>query len=71
MIAVDPSGLHSRQMTDDIAQSILGGILREKDENGRALRYPGLRLFETRKKNLEKGIPVIDSVWSRVLSLLD
>ena len=71
MIAVDPSGLHSRQKTDDIAQSILGGILREKDENGRALRYPGLRLFETRKENLEKGIPVIDSVWSRVLSLLD
>jgi 3-dehydro-L-gulonate 2-dehydrogenase len=36
---------------------------------GGAVRYPGERTLETRKRNLEEGIPVEPSIWNQVRGL--
>lgn len=69
MIAADPSLLHSQGTVDSITASVLEGITSASGIDGRHLRYPGQRLAAARKENLEHGIPVIDSVWERILAL--
>ena len=37
--------------------------------SGERVRYPGERTLETRKRNLEEGIPVEPAIWEQVLAL--
>lgn len=39
------------------------------NEGSGTLAYPGERVLQTRKENLEKGIPVNSEVWSKILAL--
>uniref|UniRef100_UPI0035931F35 hypothetical protein n=1 Tax=Pricia sp. TaxID=2268138 RepID=UPI0035931F35 len=41
----------------------------EPMEKGGQTYYPGERTLQTRKKNLEEGIPVSTAVWEKVLKL--
>ncbi len=38
-------------------------------EEGRAVYYPGYNMMRTRRENLEKGVPVEESVWEAVRKL--
>ena len=38
-------------------------------DSARPVYYPGLNMMRTRQENLEKGIPVEESVWETVLKL--
>ena len=38
-------------------------------KEGESIYYPGERTLKTRVENLEKGIPVIDSVWEKVCGM--
>lgn len=51
-----------QEIIDDYLQSV------PQDERTR-ISYPGQRVIETRIKNLEAGIPVLNEVWEQVLSL--
>ena len=69
-IAFDLSKTHNYS---SIANRIEAIILDYKDSipesPGKKISYPGEHVLETRKKNLEEGIPVVKKVWDEVLSL--
>jgi len=51
----------SARVADEIIESI-----RQYSADGGGVRYPGERTLETRRRNLEEGIPVEPSVWEQV-----
>lgn len=70
MIAIDPSKMNSTEKTDDIATRIAEDINSSIPvTDGNRVFYPGEIEWNTRKENLEKGIPVIDEVWEKIKSL--
>jgi 3-dehydro-L-gulonate 2-dehydrogenase len=61
-IAINPI-----QFNDSAINDILAYTKSSAPENeGGAIRYPGEGTLLTRKKNLEKGIPVIEEIWEKV-----
>lgn len=63
-IAIDPSCLHSQEEADRIVNSVLGSVASTSGQ-----RYPGQRLWKTRRENMEMGIQVEETVWNTILSL--
>ena len=69
-IAFDLSKTHNyssiarkiEEIINDYKQSI-------PDSPGNEITYPGEHVLETRKRNLEEGIPVLKKVWDEVLGL--
>jgi 3-dehydro-L-gulonate 2-dehydrogenase len=66
-IAFQPKHLHNYASI----QSVLDGIVKDYHASSRVspdkrISYPGENVLETRKKNLEKGIPVIPKVWDEI-----
>ena len=35
------------------------------------LSYPGKRIVETKKKNLEFGIPIDEEIWQKLITIVD
>jgi 3-dehydro-L-gulonate 2-dehydrogenase len=65
-IAIDLSKLGEQS----IIQKIISDYLQSIPMNDKTkITYPGQRVIETRKINKEKGIPVLNDVWERVLQL--
>lgn len=69
-IAIDPSHMHTAQITDDIIETVITDIktATPTTEDGK-IYYPGEIAAMTRAENLEKGIPVLDEVWRTITSL--
>ena len=69
-IAIDPSKFNIPEITDEIINNTLkdikGSIL---EDSATLILYPGERVIITRKENLEKGIPVDESIWNKIISL--
>ena len=70
MIAIDPTKFNTVEQTDAIAQQIIDDLKASEPvkEDGSVL-FPGERSFQTRKENLELGIPVIEEVWETVQNM--
>lgn len=69
-IAIDPSKFNTSDITDSMIDNVLddvGSSIPEKD--GGKISYPGQRVIETRKSNLENGIPVNESIWQQIISM--
>lgn len=69
-IAIDP---HAFQQTDNsasIADQIIEHLQSPASAVRENVRYPGQRVLQTRKENLEKGIPVEPAIWREVLDFL-
>ncbi|HKC66146.1 MAG TPA: 3-dehydro-L-gulonate 2-dehydrogenase [Pyrinomonadaceae bacterium] len=62
--ALDQDG-YAEHLADQIIES-----LQTPPTNGGHIRYPGEKTLQTRKENMEKGIPVEEAVWDEVRSLL-
>lgn len=70
LIAIDPSHLNTKAVTDSIIETVLNDIKTSTPTNeNQKIYYPGEREFNTRNENLANGIPVIDEVWQTLLSL--
>ena len=69
-VAVDPSRMNTAEFMDTLIHETLDYIKESEPatEKGEIL-YPGERTYRTRLKNMEEGIPVIDAVWDKILSL--
>jgi 3-dehydro-L-gulonate 2-dehydrogenase len=69
-IAIDLKKLQHFQSIESIIDGIINDYQQSVpfDKNG-AITYPGERVLQTRKHNLEFGIPVQESVWERILLL--
>jgi 3-dehydro-L-gulonate 2-dehydrogenase len=50
------------EIIDDVKASV-------QDENQSAIRFPGERVVETRKENLDNGIPVLKKIWKKIVDL--
>ncbi len=70
MIAIDPGKFNDSETTDGIVHALIENIKSSEPLKGGApVRYPGERDVKVRKENMEKGIPVNDEVWAKILSL--
>lgn len=70
MIAIDPSKANEKETTDSIVERIVADIKSSEPVNeGGEVFYPGEIELNTRKDNMENGIPVIDEVWEKINSL--
>lgn len=71
MIAIDPSKANTPEVTDSIVNKIIADIKSSDPvKEGGEVFYPGEIELNTRKDNLENGIPVIDEVWDKINSLV-
>jgi 3-dehydro-L-gulonate 2-dehydrogenase len=66
-IAVNPSSLGEIDL-DSIADRVVES-LHEPSPDGSHPRYPGERAFDTRRRNLQHGIPVDPEIWKKVQAL--
>jgi len=70
MIAIDPSKFNTPEITDAMINNVLDDIkASEPAIEGVKIFYPGERVILTRTENLEKGIPVIDSIWEEITNM--
>jgi 3-dehydro-L-gulonate 2-dehydrogenase len=67
-IAFKLAGLDQEEFAATIASQIIEN-LQSPSEPGERARYPGEKTLQTRKENLERGIPVDPSIWNEVLGM--
>lgn len=69
-IAINPIVYSSADSIDAIINNVLNDIKSaEPIKEGNQIRYPGERIIQTRKENLELGIPVNESIWEKIKNL--
>ncbi len=70
MIAINPGVANTTELTDSIVEEIVNDIKSSIPEReGGTVFYPGEIEWNTRRDNLENGIPVIDEVWEKIKNL--
>ena len=69
-IAINISRLSNSSLIFQTVESILADYKESVPENEMAaITYPGEKVLATRSLNMQKGIPVLKSVWDEVLAL--
>jgi LDH2 family malate/lactate/ureidoglycolate dehydrogenase len=51
------------------AASLRAMLPQSRRPAGRCVRYPGERTLETRRRNMEEGVPVDPEIWEAVLGM--
>ena len=69
-IAIDPHAFQHSDDSESIADQIIEHLQSPASAVRENVRYPGQRVLQTRKENLEKGIPVEPAIWREVLDFL-
>jgi 3-dehydro-L-gulonate 2-dehydrogenase len=65
-VAFDPARLGGTMSASDVAEDVIRHFQVSSREGGGRLRYPGERVLEKRRENMEKGVPVEPSIWRQV-----
>lgn len=69
-IAIDISKLPHHSAIPRIMENILNDYLQSSPvDEKKKIVYPGQRIVETRKENLQNGVPVLRKVWKKILEL--
>jgi len=69
-IAIDTKKLSNFPVIQSTVSEIIEDLKNSvPDETHSKIRYPGERVLQTRKENLELGIPVIHKIWKEILVL--
>ena len=69
-IAINPKQLPHYSSLPLIIDNIISDYKQSAlQDNNSSVTYPGERVLQTRKRNLEKGIPVVQKVWDEILKL--
>lgn len=69
-MAIDFNRIAPAEQAEQTAQSAIDDLLGSTPaQAGTRIVYPGERMMEIRRENLEKGIPVDDTVWRQILEL--
>jgi 3-dehydro-L-gulonate 2-dehydrogenase len=69
-IAIAPHSLGQSESADNIADQILDYLHSSAVGSGERVRYPGERVLQTRKENLQNGVPVEPTIWREVQMLI-
>ena len=64
-IAVSPLKADREHTLDGIL-----AFLRTASIDESSVRYPGERTLETRRQNIEQGIPVDEDIWNQIIALI-
>ncbi len=69
-IAIDVEKVASSEFLKKAVEDVLNDIKSsERVNENEDIKYPGEQMLNKRKENIEKGIPVEDSVWEQIKSL--
>ena len=69
-ICIDPSRLFSHSIISKTVKDIIDDYHQSQTTGDRnRVRFPGEGVLQRRKENLQKGIPVLQSIWQEVLRL--
>ena len=67
-IAIDVAKLGNASSISHIIQGIINDYHQSVPiDNAKKITFPGERVLATREKNLERGVPVLNSVWEEIL----
>ena len=70
LIAMDPRRFSGVETTDRIVEELIADLRSSTPvESGGKIRYPGERERNTRRENLEHGIPVVEEVWEQIRAM--
>jgi 3-dehydro-L-gulonate 2-dehydrogenase len=70
LIAIDPTHMSSIELTDNIINEVIDDIRSSEIAEGSSrIFYPGEMEINTRRDNLENGIPVFEDIWNSILAL--
>jgi 3-dehydro-L-gulonate 2-dehydrogenase len=70
MIAIDPGKFNDTETTDRIVDELVADIKSSTPiQAGGNIFYPGEIEINTRRDNLENGIPVIEEKWEAILKM--
>ena len=69
-IAIDPYKFDSLEKIDGIVNKIIEDIKDSEPINqNNEIYYPGERVIKIREENSEKGIPVEEEIWEKIINL--
>jgi 3-dehydro-L-gulonate 2-dehydrogenase len=68
-IAIDPSRFTETSSVNKIIATIIEDYHQSRPIDGKRVQHPGERVMNTRRENLQNGIPVPKKVWEKILSL--
>jgi 3-dehydro-L-gulonate 2-dehydrogenase len=68
-IAIDINRLGNHAGIAKVVENIIADYHQSIPEDKSRITWPGERVLQTRKKNLENGIPVLKQVWEVVSDL--
>jgi 3-dehydro-L-gulonate 2-dehydrogenase len=66
-LAIDLRSVDAAGVANEVSSRIVASLRGDGDEE--KVRYPGERVLQARRENLELGIPVDAGVWERVLAI--
>jgi 3-dehydro-L-gulonate 2-dehydrogenase len=67
-IAFNLAALDQNNLAAQVADQIIESVQMPAPQTGEGIRYPGERVAQTRRENLELGIPVEQSAWDELRS---
>lgn len=67
-ICMDVHRLNNESM-ETCVRNVIDDYKRSAAEDNNEILYPGERVLRTREKNLQNGVPVLRSVWEKVVAL--
>ena len=71
-IAIDVSKLGNYSSISQIIKGIIDDYHQSVPiDNAKKITFPGERVLATRQKNLERGVPVLNTVWAEILGFLE
>lgn len=68
-IVINPLALGDQDTFSEIVENAVNCVLEAKPLPGQKVRYPGQATRSRRQENLDKGIPVDDSIWTSICAL--
>ncbi len=64
-----PQKLGSARDPDELTDQVIENLKSSSVFEGEEIRYPGERTLQKRKENLEKGVPVNNEIWKKIVSI--
>lgn len=68
-IAIDITRLGSSSSVPQLIENIINDYHQSTAEEKKRISFPGERVLQTRKDNLQHGVPVLEKFWNEVLAL--
>lgn len=69
-LCLDPIKLGMEKWSDQKLEAIINDLKNSRVFEGQEVRYPGERMKDLRRQNLEIGVPVHPAIWTKITKML-